>query len=91
MERSTERELSYGFFGHDGLLMNNRRNQRRLTDDPSCPRCRVHVESYVHALRDCAIVLDLWESLMDGNLWAEFFSLNRIDWLQSNLKKSFAY
>ncbi|KAJ1412575.1 Reverse transcriptase zinc-binding domain [Sesbania bispinosa] len=73
---------------HNRLLTNSERVRRGMTSDDSCPRCGQAPETIMHTLRDCEVVSELWESLIDREWWARFFSLGLDNWLKMNMAKS---
>ncbi|KAJ1438681.1 ribonuclease H [Sesbania bispinosa] len=70
------------------LLTNSERAKRGMTQDDLCPRCNSEKETLIQALRDWVNVVDLWESLIDHNDWASFFSLGQERWLRKYLEFS---
>ncbi|KAF7835216.1 hypothetical protein G2W53_010075 [Senna tora] len=75
--------------GKDRLLANWARFRRKMSSDLLCPRCKMHSESVLHAVRDCKRVKDLWLMLVDPSKWGDFFSSNLNDWILSNMKFAF--
>lgn len=61
-------------FCHESLLTNAQRQRRHLTEDPSCPRCKMKDETCLHALRDCSIIHSVWCGLLEPESWSGFFS-----------------
>ncbi|KAJ1426554.1 Ribonuclease H domain [Sesbania bispinosa] len=43
------------------------RLRRGMTNSDLCPGCQVAPENLIHLLRDCEVVAELWESLIDQN------------------------
>lgn len=67
-------------------MTNEEHKVRRITASDTCPRCNQQPESILHILRDCEITLELWEQLVDPNVWHVFPSLSLVRWLDFNLK-----
>ncbi|KAJ1410645.1 Ribonuclease H domain [Sesbania bispinosa] len=59
-----------------------------MTSNNLCPKCNFALETIMYLLRDCDIVAELWESLIDSNSWASFFSLGQDQWIRKNLELS---
>ncbi|KAJ1427557.1 Reverse transcriptase zinc-binding domain [Sesbania bispinosa] len=55
---------------HGRLLTNLERNQRGMTANSTCPRCNSAPESIMHIVRDCPLVFDLWESIIEPAEWS---------------------
>lgn len=72
--------------GSEKLLMNMERYKRGMTDQNLCPRCGIHGESTLHALRDCVKVREIWEKVLDTSILPAFFTNSCHDWILSNLK-----
>ncbi|KAJ1419035.1 ribonuclease H [Sesbania bispinosa] len=64
------------------------RDKRGMTQDDICPRCNCNKETLIHASRDCECVDELWESLINHNDWASFFSLGQEQWIIKYLEFS---
>ncbi|KAJ1443251.1 Reverse transcriptase zinc-binding domain [Sesbania bispinosa] len=73
---------------HGKLLTNCERVKMGVTTSNLCPRCNSAPETIMHLLRDCDIVAELWESLIDSNSWSSFFSLRQDQWIRKNLEFS---
>ncbi|KAJ1391223.1 Reverse transcriptase zinc-binding domain [Sesbania bispinosa] len=73
---------------HRRLLTKSERAKRGMTQDDNCPKCNCNKETLIHALRDCESVAELWESLIDPNDWASFFSLGQEQWIRKYLEFS---
>lgn len=58
---------SHGKQGIIGFLVltNSERKKRKMTNDDLCPRCSLAEETIMHALRDCDLVKDVWEGMID--------------------------
>ncbi|KAJ1419777.1 Reverse transcriptase zinc-binding domain [Sesbania bispinosa] len=68
---------------HGRLLTNSERMKRGMASNDICPRCGEHSEDIMHAIRDCEDTL--WESLIDHNQWAIFFSMGLSQWVKKNI------
>lgn len=66
-------------------MTNLERFDRGITDSNLCPRCNLQPESIMHVLRDCEGTLELWQQLVDPNMWHLFASLGLERWLEFNL------
>ncbi|KAF7803041.1 hypothetical protein G2W53_042152 [Senna tora] len=73
---------------HEGIMTENQRWKRKMTDNDVCKRCLLHSETSLHALRDCCHVAPLWRSLIPQNKWRKFFSLNLCSWIEASLSSS---
>ncbi|KAJ1420415.1 Reverse transcriptase zinc-binding domain [Sesbania bispinosa] len=67
------------------LLTNSERLRRGMTNTDLCPRCHSAPETLMHLLRDCEVVAELWESLINQRNWSSFFSLRQDQWIRKNL------
>lgn len=74
--------------GHGRLMTNEERVKLRLGNDSECPRGCTHSENVMHLLRDCELVLPLWEEFVHQDQWAAFASKGYHDWLWWNLSSS---
>ncbi|KAJ1378317.1 Ribonuclease H-like superfamily [Sesbania bispinosa] len=70
---------------HGRLLTNSERMRRGMSSNDICPRCGNSSENIMHTLRDCDDIKELWESLIDPNEWASFFSMGLHQWVKKNL------
>lgn len=71
---------------HHRLMTNSERHLRGIAASDLCPRCNLQSETIMHTLRDCKIVLEMWEKLVDPSVWHLFASLGLERWLEFNLK-----
>lgn len=67
------------------LLTNDERFKRNMAWDNLCPCCNSQSETILHAIRDCDVVTDLWESLVQDEHRPSFFSVGLSKWLEFNL------
>lgn len=49
---------------HGRLMTNEKRSKLHITDNATCPRCGLQVESMMHVLRDCLKIFVFWEGLV---------------------------
>lgn len=73
---------------HQRLMTNCERHTRGIFDSNLCPRCDTHPESILYLLRDCECVLELWEQLVEPDVWHLFASLSLDRWLEFNIQRS---
>lgn len=66
-------------------MTNLERSTRGITNSALCPRCNLYPESILHLLRDCEIILELWEQIVDPSVWHLFVSLGLERWLEFNV------
>lgn len=71
---------------HHRLMTNLECSTRGITNSALCPRCNLYPESILHLLRDCEIILELWEQIVDPSVWHLFVSLGLERWLEFNLR-----
>ncbi|KAJ1381506.1 Reverse transcriptase zinc-binding domain [Sesbania bispinosa] len=50
---------------HGRLLTNLERSHRGMATDDSCHRCSSAPESIMHVIRDCPIVFEFWETIIE--------------------------
>lgn len=70
---------------HQRLMTNLEQYERGIEPSDLCPRCKNYPESIMHVLRDCEYVLELWEELVDPNVWHIFASASLDRWLDFNI------
>ncbi|KAJ1376792.1 ribonuclease H, partial [Sesbania bispinosa] len=83
--KSTYKHISDSINDFSRIL---KRLTRGMTLDDLCPRCGNAPETIMHMLRDCEVVAELWDSLIDNKNWSAFFSLGIDQWLRTNLHNS---
>lgn len=71
---------------HQSLMTNLERKKRGIIDSDLCPRYKLYPESIMHILRDCEGRVELWEKIVDPDVWHLFASLGIDRWLEFNLK-----
>ncbi|CAL0312872.1 unnamed protein product [Lupinus luteus] len=69
------------------LPTNEHRLIRFMTDSASCPRCTI-LESFLHALRDCTWVKEVWMGLFGISSHHSFFSEDLLGRISSNMLNS---
>ena len=74
----------------DRLLTNTSTVARHLSDDDICPRCHQVVETFLHAIRDCPMIINTWFRLVHPQFWNIFFSANLEHWSILNMKRNLA-
>ncbi|KAJ1394142.1 Ribonuclease H domain [Sesbania bispinosa] len=57
-----------------------------MSQSDTCPRCHLQAETFMHTFRDCEVVKELWESLINQADWSSFFSLGMDQWLRKFLQ-----
>lgn len=61
---------------------------RGMTMETTCPLCHGNIESIGHTLRDCLIIVPIWNALGSQSSNGQFFSLNLHTWLAINCTKN---
>ncbi|XP_057432959.1 uncharacterized protein LOC130725784 [Lotus japonicus] len=74
---------------NDGLWVNHKRWQSRMTGSAICPLCEEGDETGVHLFRDCSQVKPLWLQVADVNYFPRFFQLSLQKWVHGFLDASF--
>ncbi|XP_065848508.1 uncharacterized protein [Euphorbia lathyris] len=70
----------------DRLLTNVDRQRRHLTESGTCSRCRGHMETLCHALRDCLNSQKIWEGVLPAHTLPPFMAHSAIDWFSEGAK-----
>ncbi|XP_057418459.1 uncharacterized protein LOC130712657 [Lotus japonicus] len=74
---------------NDGLWVNHKRWQSRMTGSASCPLCGDCDETGIHLFRGCLHVKPLWLQVADHACFPRFFHLNLPEWIHGYLDASF--
>lgn len=74
---------------NDGLWVNFKRWQARMSGNPRCPLCDIEEETALHLFRDCSEVKPLWLQICDPSCLPRFFQLSLKDWVNGFLDRSF--
>ncbi|KAF7838963.1 Ribonuclease H protein [Senna tora] len=69
------------------LLTNVQRVARKMVSSGVCSRCVGEKETCLHALRDCALIKNVWKRIVHPSKWRLFFSLNLENWVERNLSE----
>ncbi|KAL4356853.1 hypothetical protein AHAS_Ahas09G0128200 [Arachis hypogaea] len=69
----------------NGLLTNENRARRRLTEVADYPRCPNNSDTLLHVMRDCPFISRTWKSLVNRNSQQNFFQTDIQAWMKENL------
>lgn len=70
-------------------MTNAERQARGMGNLSLCPRSfNAYPKTILHLLRDCEGILEVWEKIVDLEVWHLFASLGLERWLEFNLKRS---
>ncbi|KAJ1390573.1 Reverse transcriptase zinc-binding domain [Sesbania bispinosa] len=75
------------FDGEFSMKSAYERHHRGMTQDSFCLRCQDSPETIMHILEDCPLVMETWNSVINDEQWATFFSLGLESWLRFNLEE----
>ncbi|XP_065859834.1 uncharacterized protein [Euphorbia lathyris] len=67
----------------DRLLTNSDRHRRHLADSGACSRCRGHIETLCHALRDCSKSKEVWKKVLPPHILPSFLAHSENDWFSN--------
>lgn len=70
---------------HGRLMTNEERVKLHMGSNLNCPCCSNDLESIMHLLRDCELIMKFWEPLVDTAVWHLFASKGFHYWLEWNL------
>ncbi|CAN1762667.1 Putative ribonuclease H protein At1g65750 [Linum perenne] len=54
--------------GHERVLTNAERCRRYISYNPKCTRCPDHIEDLLHIVRDCKLVIEVWDAFLPHNI-----------------------
>ena len=87
MEGASKRKNFLWLLCHDRLKTGYELAKRHLDIDPLCGRCHADVESFLHAIRDCAYSRGVWRKLVPMLRQHDFFSYPLRQWIMTNLRR----
>lgn len=70
---------------HGRIMTNQVRFLFGLTSNSFCTLCNHETESCLHILRDCKYAKEIWKSLLEPNMFADFFKDELQTWIKKNL------
>lgn len=70
---------------HRRIMTNHVRFLFGLTSNSFCTLCNHETESCLHILRDCKYAKEIWKSLLEPNMFADFFKDELQTWIKKNL------
>ncbi|CAA7040260.1 unnamed protein product [Microthlaspi erraticum] len=70
-----------------GIMTNQERLRRHMSDTGICQVCKAGVESTLHVLRDCPAMSGIWRRIVPRGKQRIFFAIPLLDWLYANLSE----
>jgi len=67
---------------HNRLPTKNHLASKHILNDDSCSLCHLSPETTIHILRDCPIILPIWNDLSNSILSPDFLTLELPGWLK---------
>ncbi|CAA7027590.1 unnamed protein product [Microthlaspi erraticum] len=89
--RAPERvRVFFWLVGNKGIMTNQERFRRHISESEICQVCKGGVESILHVLRDCLAMAGIWKRIVPRGKQQVFFAMSCMEWLFVDLNDNTA-